>query len=135
MAWESDRPRANDAEVGTWSSPPRALPWTIARPAAITSDDSGGGGASYDEGTFGRDQTIAMESLSANGLSDDLREQQTLEVYSKGAISHQSNAAPTVNVAELAAAMAEIGASFTSAEAREGYAALTEKRAPVYDDV
>ena len=70
-------------------------------------DDSGGGGASYDEGTFGRDQTIAMESLSANGLSDDLREQQTLEVYSKGAISHQSNAAPTVNVAELAAAMAE----------------------------
>lgn len=36
---------------------------------------------------------------------------------------------------DRAAAVAEIGASFTSAEAREGYGALTEKRAPVYDDV
>lgn len=36
---------------------------------------------------------------------------------------------------DRAAAAAEIGASFTSPEAREGYAALTEKRPPRFDDI
>lgn len=36
---------------------------------------------------------------------------------------------------DRAAAAAEIGASFTSPEAREGYAALKEKRPPRFDDI
>ena len=42
--------------------------------------------------------SVALESLS-HGMSDAF-EQQTLELHSKGAISHQSTAAPTVNVSE-----------------------------------